>query len=151
MILEKIESHLVWLHDEFRRYFPDVVAKTPVWKLLRNPFTTDVQPSSEDIREDYLEFKHDSSAKDNYQQITLENFWLKYLRVYLKTNERALRVIIPFSSTYICEDGFSALVAIKTKQRNRLDIESDLRCALSSTLPRIQKTVTSKQPHCSYT
>jgi hypothetical protein len=53
----------VCLQDEFRRYFPDVVAENPVWKLVRNPFTTDVQSLPEDIQEEFLEPKFDSTVK----------------------------------------------------------------------------------------
>jgi hypothetical protein len=56
---EKIESHLVCLQDEFRRYFPDVVAENPIWNLVRNPFTTDVQSLLEDIQEEFVELKFD--------------------------------------------------------------------------------------------
>ena len=43
----------------------------------------------------------------------------------------ALRVIVRFSSTYLCEAAFSTLVFIKNKYRNRMDVENDMRCALS--------------------
>ncbi|KAF2344662.1 hypothetical protein FHG87_024581, partial [Trinorchestia longiramus] len=46
--------------------------------------------------------------------------------------------------------GFSALVVLKTKQRNRLDVENDLRCALSSYNPRISDLVRKKQQHPSH-
>jgi hypothetical protein len=68
------------------RHFPDVVAENPIWNLVRNHFTTDVQSLPEDIQEEFLDLKFDSTAKDNFQQITLENFWLKYLPVYPKTS-----------------------------------------------------------------
>ena len=58
---------------------------------------------------------------------------------YLKTTEKALCILIPYMSTYLCEEGSSTLLQIKTKQRNRLDVEDDLRCALSQTMPRIQQ------------
>ena len=32
-----------------------------------------------------------------------------------------------FGSTYQCETAFSTLVAIKTKNRNKLEVEKDLR------------------------
>jgi hypothetical protein len=32
----------------------------------------------------------------------------------------ALKIIIQFASTYLCEKGFSSLTQIKTKYRNRL-------------------------------
>jgi len=56
---------------------------------------------------------------------------------YPKTTETAFRILMPFVSTYIGESGFSALLQIKSKQRNQLDVEDDLRCALSRTAPRI--------------
>ena len=39
--------------------------------------------------------------------------------------------------TYLCESGFSALLHIKMKERNRMSVEDDMRLALSSTQPRI--------------
>jgi hypothetical protein len=50
---EITESYLVCLQDEFRRFFTDVVAEDPIWKLWRNPFTTDVQSLPEDIQEEF--------------------------------------------------------------------------------------------------
>ena len=45
--------------------------------------------------------------------------------------KRALAAIIPFATVYLCEAGFSRLVTIKTKHRNQLNIEHDMRVALS--------------------
>ena len=45
-------------------------------------------------------------------------------------------VLIPFATTYLCELGFSALLDIKTKQRNRLDTIDDMRVALSKPIPQ---------------
>ena len=50
-----------------------------------------------------------------------------------------LRVIVPFASTCLCETGFSALVHIKSKARNQLNIEDDMRLSISKTQPRISK------------
>ncbi|KAF2348346.1 hypothetical protein FHG87_020898 [Trinorchestia longiramus] len=72
------------------------------------------------------------------------------LNAYRHIGEEALCVILPFSSTYLCETGFSALVVLKIKQRNRLDVENDLRCALSSFNPRISDLVRKKQQHPSH-
>ena len=59
--------------------------------------------------------------------------------------EIAFRALFPFVSTYLCESGFSTLLYIKTKQRRILEVENDLRCALSSTPPRIPELVNQKQ------
>lgn len=74
----------------------------------------------------------------------LEKFWVKYSPIYPKLGEEALRLLIPFSSYNICEVGFSALVVLKTKQRIRLLVESDLCCALSFLRPRITDLVKKK-------
>ena len=64
---------------------------------------------------------------------------------YSKTTEKALLILIPYMSKYLREAGFSTLLQIKTKQRNRLDVEDDQRCALSQTIPRIQQLSDDKQ------
>ena len=46
-----------------------------------------------------------------------------------------------FHAIYLCEAAFSSMLVIKTKARNRLDVEPDLRCCLAVTQPRIQKLV----------
>ena len=62
-----------------------------------------------------------------------------------KVTKKALRILIPFMSTYLCEAGFSTLLQIKTKQRNKLHVEDDLHCALSQTSPYIQRLSDDKQ------
>ena len=66
---------------------------------------------------------------------------------YMRMGSVVIRTLLPFSSTYLCESGFSALVNIKTKSRNKLDCKSDLRCALSATKPRIKILVSKNQLH----
>ena len=51
-----------------------------------------------------------------------------------------------FPSTWECEQGFSAMMSIKTKSRNRLHApRHDFRCAVSSVKPRIDKLLAKKQ------
>ena len=48
------------------------------------------------------------------------------------------------------EAGFSVLVSIKTKYRNRLNIKSPLRLPLSDIEPRLEKLVSAKQAQKSH-
>ena len=66
-------------------------------------------------------------------------------RCYLRLGIHALNILVPFSSTYLYECGFSALLTIKCKARNRLDFESDIRCTLFATSPDIEQLVAKKQ------
>ena len=72
------------------------------------------------------------------------------LSAFLKTSEFALKVLTPFSLTYLCESGFSTILVIKSKARNRLDAETDMRCALSHTDRLIDLLVSKKQVHPSH-
>lgn len=53
-----------------------------------------------------------------------------------------MAVLIPFSTTYLCEQGFSASTTIKTKHRNHLEPEHDIHLALSKIEPRIDSIIT---------
>ena len=65
--------------------------------------------------------------------------------VYPKVSQRAIKIIIPFSSTYLCEYGFSRLLAIKTKARNKVEVEDDLRSSPSFTAQYIIDLAANKQ------
>ena len=52
--------------------------------------------------------------------------------------------LLPFFTTYLCEQGFSALMGIKTKARNRLSPGNDLHVALSKIKPCIEEIVKGK-------
>ena len=142
---ESIRIHLDILRNEFLRYFPDIQELRPEWKLIRNPFLTDVSNVPEVLQEEFLDMKYNSSAMDDFNNLSLEKFWVKYLPMYLDLSQIALRVLVQFSSAYLCETGFSTLVLIKSKYRSRMFVEADLRCALSETTPRIKNIVAKKQ------
>ena len=74
-----------------------------------------------------------------FMEKSLSQFWCTMLRSYRKVSTEALRVIVPFASTYLCETGFSALVHIKSKARKQLNVEDDMRLTISKTQPRISK------------
>ncbi|KAK4325525.1 hypothetical protein Pmani_003873 [Petrolisthes manimaculis] len=116
-------------------------------KLVRNPFsgTLDITTIPSDVQDEFLDLKHDSAAKDLYEEKSLNVFWCSMHQSYPKVSEIALRLLLPFSTTYLCESGFSTLLQIKNKSRNRLDVDPDMRCALSVTQPRIRQLTEKKQ------
>ena len=69
---------------------------------------------------------------------------------YLEVVKKAFQGILPFVSTYLCESGLSTLLQMKTKQRNRLDVENDVRCALFNTFLRIHELSKKKQSQVSH-
>ena len=148
----EVESHLQILKEEYECYFPDLGnVELSEWKMTRNPFPIKEDILSEELQEEFLEMMCNSTAKDDFEAMSLNNFWAKYFHIqYIRMCSVTIRTLLPFSSTYLCESGFSALVSMKTKFRNKLECEADLRCALSSTKPRIKRLVSQKQLHPSH-
>ena len=135
---EDIISHLRNLQDEFERYFSDINTGSILMKVARNPFIHKVKDVLEAILEEFPELTNDSFAKDEFHSCKLEEFWVKMQHCYPRIGVQALNILVPFSSTYLCKCDFSALLTIKSKARNRFHVQSDIRCALSTTLPDIE-------------
>ena len=101
---------------------------------------------AEDIEEQFLDLMHDSAAKVVFAEKSLNAFWASMYGSYHRVAVAALTLLVAFPSTYLCESAFSSMVQIKTKSRNRLiDLESDLRCAISKVEPNIEALVQAKQ------
>ncbi|KAL4098879.1 hypothetical protein QTP88_023397 [Uroleucon formosanum] len=140
-------EHLDCLTDEFMRYFPDSSNESWKYTLTSCPFSANVDTLPDTFQEQAIELKNDSRAKIEFNSgSSLEEFWVKYQPIYPEISNEALQVLVQFSSTYLCESGFSSLAIIKTKHRNRLDVESDLRCSLSNIEPNFKKL--SKEKCC---
>jgi hypothetical protein len=65
-------------------------------------------------------------------------------------SEEALKVVMQFSTTYLCEKGFSSLLQLKTKYRNRLSASADLRLNLDNIEPDIQELFKGRQAQPSH-
>ena len=64
--------------------------------------------------------------------------------MYPTVSKFVIRKLISFATTWLCETTFSAVFVLKTKHRNRLDVEADLRLWLSKVKPRFQKLADAK-------
>lgn len=141
----QILEHLRKLQDEFQHYFPEVDMTRDELSFIRNNFTRDVHIVPEDLQEEFLELKNYLAAKDMYQWSYMEKLWTSMIGTYPNLSSHALRCLLPFASVYMCEGGFSCLLHNKSKQRNRLVVECDIRCTLSSTTPNTEKLVSEKR------
>ncbi|GFX78443.1 SCAN domain-containing protein 3 [Trichonephila clavipes] len=82
-----------------------------------------------------------------FEATTLPVFRNKVMTEYLEMATTALKALLPFLTTYLCEAGFFAVTATKTKQRNKLDISDTLRASFFfvSDYPQMEP------PHCNET
>jgi hypothetical protein len=94
-------------------------------------------------REQLIELSNDIGLKMKFYAEGMVNSWTSspVKRECSELYNGGLKIIIQFASTYLCEKGFSSLIQIKTKYRNRLDVlvYDDLRPKLTSIHPNIEE------------
>ena len=112
-------------------------------KFTRNPFkNVTVEDLPDELQEEFISFINESFIKDNFEnKSSLVGFWEKTYFYFPAISKFALKVVMPFSSTYLCESAFSTLLYLKNKYRNRLESEADCRLALSNIKPDIKELV----------
>ncbi|XP_067930979.1 protein FAM200A-like [Watersipora subatra] len=114
--------------------------------ITRNPFQHPVKEIPEELQEEFAELVNNSALKDDLRSMSIDQFWLSARNISPLIAEKAIKILTPFSSTYLCEVGFSSMLHLKTERRYRLDLESDLRCALSKKKPDLCKLAQRHQP-----
>jgi hypothetical protein len=85
-----------------------------------------------------------------FKKMDLTEFWLARRKEYPLISNKAVKFLLVFSTTYLCECGFSSIIYIKNKHRNRLSTEPDLRLKLTKIEPDIRKLCLAKQAHPSH-
>jgi hypothetical protein len=93
-----------------------------------------------------IEISTDSVLRLQLKENSLANFWLHVRTHYPELSYKALKVLIPFPTPYLCKKAFSAFMHLKNKYRNHLrNVESDLSIKLSEIKPNIEKLVAEMQ------
>ena len=114
---------------------------------VRNPFTIllDEIDDNDLAKDDLIDLRSNKLLKINFDAMDISTFWCEVAATHPTLSKRAWSVLAPFATTFLCESGFSTMVQIKDKYRNRLDISHDMRVALSKTSPRIADLVKTQQ------
>jgi hypothetical protein len=69
--------------------------------------------------ENLIEIATNSSVKIEIDQKPVPDFWIGLYSEYPALANRAVKTLIPFATTYLCESGSLALTSMKTKYRHR--------------------------------
>ncbi|XP_045656569.1 SCAN domain-containing protein 3 [Ursus americanus] len=148
-----INEHLTNLLDCFELYFPSKEDPRVGNSWIQNPFLSskDNVNLTVTLQDNLLKLATDEGLKMNFESTaSLASFWIKVKNVYPELAEVALKSLLLFPSTSLCETGFSTLSVIKAKHRNSLNIHYPLRVALSSIQPRLDRLTSKKQAHLSH-
>jgi hypothetical protein len=151
-IIPDITEHLTLLEAKLENYFPSLNVEFYDW--IRNPFgifdTSQAQFSLQE-EEELVSLSTDRTLKMKFLEASVDEFWISIQKEYPALSRKALNVLIQFSTSYLCELGFSTLTNIKTKKRERLtNIEEEMRVALSEIRPDIVQICKNHQAQTSH-
>ena len=138
-IKDEVANHLGSPQTEFKSYFS--VVSHDAFALVRNPFGVAIEQLCYKLQDELIDLRNDSGCRDLFEDVYVTEFWIKVSSSYLQISRNCLTKLLTFTTTWLCESAFSSLLNIKSMPRNTLDLEADLRCALSSTAARIQSLV----------
>lgn len=150
-----ILNHLEQLREAVDKYFPSLSTEKLDW--IVSPFELADMAEELDFtaieRDEFLDMSADSTLKVKFEKsdVTVAAFWHGTLGEYPNLAKKAISLLLPFSTSYLCEQAFSAMATIKSKQRNRLlSLEDDMRVALSTIRPDIKSLCSKHQPQVSH-
>lgn len=135
------------LQSAIQHYFPSLSVDEYIWVI--NPFGMHENLSlTTDEEEELIDLRNDKFYQSCFSETNLDEFWLSCKKIYPIIGMKAIKILIPFATSWLCEFGFSALTEIKCKKRERLlKIDDEMRACLSKLEPRFNLICSKKQAH----
>lgn len=150
-ILPMIIDHLSTLEEKLNHYFPSL--NTAQYDWIRNPFvetTTEFNLTLTE-EEELAGLSTDRGLMIKHKEMSIESFWISIKEEYVSLSKKALTILLQFSTSYLCELGFSSLATIKCKKRGTLQcIDEEMRVCLSNIRPNIEEIARTHQAHVSH-
>jgi hypothetical protein len=117
-------THFTNLESNFKNRFPELTLQQHLW--MRNPFTLTIGEKISDLsikaKEYLMELFCDISLKIKFEAVSLLEFWMNIKKERFELSKLATEVLLIFGTTFLCEKTFSAMAAIESQYRNRLQL-----------------------------
>lgn len=151
--LEYYGEHLKLLNKDMTTRFHDVLSmQVETWMI--DPFIGSINEVHTEYQEELLELKHDEVSRAYFSLGGYVKMWerTEMSTLYPILWSKMQILMLAFPSTYLVEFGFSIVVNLVTKQRNRLNVieRGDLRLALTNIKPDIHKIASKHQAQGSH-
>ena len=87
--------------------------------------------------------QNNRNLRIKFNRDELNIFWIGVSKEFPALSKKSMTVLLPFSTSYLCELAFSTLTEIKCKKQERLlTVEEELKVALSKIRMNSIKTFT---------
>ncbi|GFY36064.1 zinc finger BED domain-containing protein 5 [Trichonephila clavipes] len=149
VVYKTIEYHLAMLAKNFKKYFFAEDNLIASYEWVRDPFQNTPEGFSSTEEESFIDFTSSGEIKRQFCNKTLFQFWAE-VDEFSELKTKAFRILLPFSTSYLSETGFSAVAALKTKYRSQLNIEKELRVSISNIKPSFENLCSARQAHGSH-
>ena len=137
------------LIDRIQHYFPEQNHPRRGNEWIRNSFASNINVEelfvSVNLKNKLLELSGNEGLHNLFKSTSFAYFWIKVKAKYSRLSKMAIKTLLPFPSTYLCQAGFSTMSYLKGKRRNALDIHAPLQVALCSIKPQLDKLIEKKQ------
>ena len=145
MSTEKYTSMISALDNEFARRFADFQKLDAEFDILSSPFTTDFEKAPDALQLELIDLQCDSTLKEKFQCESIDKFYASLNESkFANLRKMAMKLLVLFGSTYICEQTFSTMNINKTKLRSNLTdvhVQSLLRISTSDMQPEFKQLV----------
>ena len=99
-------------------------------------------------KEKFIDLSCNNTLKSKMDRFC-SNFWIEACAEYSVILKAVFYVLISFATSYMCEAGFSAVAILKTTYRSKLDVEREMRVAVSNIASRFEALCQNKRAHMS--
>ena len=150
-ILPMIIDHLSTLEEKLYNYFPSL--NTAQYDWIRNSFVETITEFNLTLTEEekLAELSTDRGLMIKHKEISIEAFWISIKEEYVSLSKNALTILLQFSTSNLCELGFSSLATTKCKKRGTLlRIDDEMRFCLSNIRLNIEEITRNHQAHASH-
>lgn len=153
--VKKCVEALELLQTEICKRFQDFHSNAQQIRCFQNPFDVDIEECDSGLQMELIELQASDGLKDLFKATgNLITFYASLPPVtYENLKKFARSMVTIFGSSYVCEQTFSRMKFVKSRQRTRLTDEhlhQTLRMCVSNLKPDITSIVTQKQAHCSH-
>lgn len=119
------------------------------------PFDVDVEQVEMSLQMELLELQADDDLKSQFREVPLQDFYVRHVSKdkYPNLINFICKMMSLFGSTYCCEQFFSKMNFMKSKNRSSIintNLESSLRVATTSLSPNIELLAKERQSQVSH-